>query len=310
MKTILITGIGGDIAQSTASIIRKRYSDYQLIGTDTHSQHGGSLFVDKLYNLPFANTPEYFPLLEELLRSETIDVVFPMTEPELSVLGPLIAEHTQIQWVTAGQKVINAGIDKLATMQVLNALGIATPWTIPVTEGMPLSYPCILKRRFGSGSRAVFVVKAEAEAIYLAERHPDAIYQQLLEPADQEVTCAVYRTLDGEVITLQMLRRLVGGFTGWAKVINNPDISKMCEQIATGLDLRGSMNVQLRLTEEGPRVFEINPRISSTVLMRDRIGFSDPIWALDEIAGKKIELPVFKHGQIMVRTQGAAILDC
>lgn len=309
MKKILITGIGGDIAQSTAKIIREHNPELELIGTDTHSQHGGSLFVDKVLNLPFANTQEYLPAVSSLLTCEHVDVVFPMTEPELAVIGPLVLQHSEISWITAGDKVIKSGIDKLATVLALEKLGIPVPWTIEVDQGKPKSFPCILKNRYGSGSRAVFTVHDEIEAAYLAERYPQAVYQELLEPADKEVTCAVYRTKDGRVSTLQMLRKLVGGFTGWAKVINNAEITSMCSKIAEGLDLRGSMNVQLRITKAGPRVFEINPRISSTVLMRNQLGYTDVIWALNEAEGLPVQFPHFEDGRIMVRTQGSAVLN-
>jgi carbamoyl-phosphate synthase large subunit len=83
----------------------------------------------------------------------------------------------------------------------------------------------------------------------------------------------------------------------------------MCARIAEGLDLRGSMNVQLRLTDEGPRVFEINPRFSSTVLMRHRMGFSDVLWAIEEAEGKVISYPAIAKNKTMVRVQVAAIFD-
>lgn len=309
MKKILITGIGGDIAQSTAKIIRQHYPNLALMGTDLHFQHGGSLFVDNVYTLPAASRVDYISSLVDLLDSEGVDVVIPMTEPELAVLGSLIKERSDIHWITAGEQVIAVGLDKLATTEAIEALGLPIPQTIAVNQGLPKNYPCILKNRFGSGSRSVFVVKDEDEASYLSKRYPDAIYQELLEPADREVTCAVYRTKHGKVLTLQMLRRLVGGFTGWATVINDDATSRMCEKIAEGLNLRGSMNVQLRITNSGPRVFEINPRISSTVLMRHQLGFTDVLWALGEIEGKYINFPVLEEGQIVVRTQGAAILN-
>jgi carbamoyl-phosphate synthase large subunit len=67
------------------------------------------------------------------------------------------------------------------------------------------------------------------------------------------------------------------------------------------------MNIQLRLTDQGPRVFEINPRFSSTVLMRHRIGFSDLLWALSEAEGLAVEYPIIPIGVTMVRVQGAMI---
>ena len=309
MKSILITGIGGDIAQSVAKIIRQKSLDYQLIGTDTHNDHAGSLFVDNFFQLPFANEINYQTSFEDLLSLEKIDIVMPMTEPELAALALTIKKHTDIDWVTAGEKVITAGLDKLATIDAIKKLGVLVPWTLAVKGGKPLAYPCILKNRFGSGSRAVFIVKDAIEASYLAERYPDAVYQELLEPADNEITCAVYRTRDGKTGVLQMLRRLAGGFTGWAKIINEQSIGDMCITIAEGLDLRGAMNIQLRMTSTGPRVFEINPRFSSTVLMRHLLGFSDVVWALDEINSVPIEFPIIASGQIVVRTQDAAILN-
>lgn len=69
------------------------------------------------------------------------------------------------------------------------------------------------------------------------------------------------------------------------------------------------MNVQLRLTDHGPRVFEINPRFSSTVLMRHRLGFSDVLWAIDEAQGKTLTYPLIPDKGTMVRVQAAAVFD-
>lgn len=308
MKTILITGIGGDIAQGVATIIRENRSDIKLVGVDMHDQHGGVLFVDKFIKIPAANSPNYADEIQRILFSESIDYMIPMSEPELGVLRPLLKGLGSNKLITAGGDVISAGLDKFATINALQSFGLPVPWTLPVRENLPLEYPCILKDRFGSGSRAVFSVADIEEAVYLSKKYPDAIFQEMLEPADREITCAVYRRHDGEVSSLLMLRRLTGGFTGWAKIIADYATSRMCEEIACGLNLYGSMNIQLRLTNKGPRVFEINPRFSSTVLMRHRLGFTDVLWALDEAEGKQIDFPVVQENQIIVRTQGATVI--
>lgn len=309
MKTVLITGIGGDIAQSVATIIRESKPHWRLVGVDIHSQHGGALFVDSLSLIPPAKAPEYLKELRALIVKESVDVFIPMTEPELAVLAASADLPSGLKRIWTGRKVVEECIDKLRTNKMLEKLGLPVPWTTPVGETSPLEYPCILKNRLGSGSRAVFTVKDREEADYLLLRYPEAVFQELLLPAEQEVTCAVYRTQDGRVATLQMLRKLVGGFTGWAKVINDEATAAMCKTIADGLDLRGSMNVQLRLTDKGPRVFEINPRFSSTTLMRHRLGFTDVLWALDEAEGGRVEFPDIEVGKIMVRVQGAMVLN-
>lgn len=307
MKAVLITGIGGDIAQGVATIIREQYPDLRLVGVDMHEQHGGAHFVDEFFKVPSANAPEYLDAIRQVLVSRAVDVLIPMSEPELGVMGPLFRELGESRCITSGQGVVAAGIDKLATVTALSSLGLPVPWTSAVGEGLPSEYPCILKNRFGSGSRAVFTVRDGEEAAYLAKKYPDAIFQEMLEPAEREITCAVYRRRDGEVASLLMLRRLAGGFTNWARVIEDEATTSMCQVIAEGLNLRGSMNIQLRLTDKGPRVFEINPRFSSTVLMRHRIGYSDVLWALDEAQGKTVSFPRIPQNRIIVRVQGAIV---
>jgi carbamoyl-phosphate synthase large subunit len=309
MKVILITAIGGDIAQSVAKIIREMETNYHLIGVDMHDEHGGGLFVDSFHIVPPASDAMYVESISAIVESESVDIIIPMAEPELAVLGELQDKIKKVSWITAGKGVLSAGLDKLITSQTLDNLGLQVPWTTRVKDGGPNNLPCILKSRTGSGSRAVYVLADDEDVSYFSKRYPEAIYQELLLPDNMEVTCAVYRTNDGRVATLQMLRRLVGGFTGWAKIIENKAISALCQTIAEGLDLHGSMNVQLRLTNEGPRVFEINPRYSSTTLMRHQLGFSDVKWALDEIAGRKVDFPDIKVDQIIVRVQAAAVIN-
>ena len=115
----------------------------------------------------------------------------------------------------------------------------------------------------------------------------------------------MYRAKNGRIAVLQLLRELSGRLTGWAKVVNNDKVLKMCESIAVGMNLNGSINIQLRLTDKGPRIFEINPRFSSTVLMRHRIGFCDLLWAIDEAEGLEIDFPRIEDNQCMVRVQDA-----
>ncbi len=308
-KSVLITGIGGDISQGVATILRESRPDLHLIGVDIHRQHGGHLFVDDVEIIPSASASNYQADLQAVIAKHSVDILIPMSEPELGRLYPFDFFHPQVKWITAGAGVVAAGLDKLATANALRSLGLSAPWTISVDKSGPLEYPCILKNRYGSGSRAVFRIENAEDAQYYARRYPDAIFQEMLEPADREVTCAVYRNHDGEVSSLLMLRRLTGGFTGWAKVFDDQDTTQLCKRIAEGLDLRGSMNVQLRLTNNGPRVFEINPRFSSTVLMRHRIGFSDVLWAIEEADGNTIQFPAIEMNKIMVRVQSASIFE-
>jgi carbamoyl-phosphate synthase large subunit len=312
MTTILITGIGGDIAQSIATILRTEFPQWRVLGCDVHDRHGGSLVTDHCFIAPTASSGSLDAWLLELFDRESVDLCLPTSEAELRhFLAGNTRQIGRVPLLMANEKAILVGCDKLATARHLVNAGCPAPWTVPADDvhAPEVTYPCIFKPRRSAGSKGIFVCASSEEAAFHAARQTDAVLQELLLPADQEVTCAIYRTRDGRTATLQLLRRLNGGFTGWAQVIRDEAVELQCLRLAQSLDLRGAINVQLRITANGPRVFEINPRFSSTVLMRHLLGFRDLMWALQEARGMQVKFSYPRLGAVAVRTQSCAVLD-
>lgn len=310
MKTVLITAIAGDIAQGIATIIREKYPSWRLIGMDIHDRHGGILFVDKLFKAPKASDPSYDNWLKELISNEKIDICIPMSEAELLHLSDRRQqEFIGVKFIMANQKAIEIGSDKLTTSDYLHSIGCERPWTKPAEEfGVETPLPCIFKPRRSAGSKAIFICNTVEDVEFYRSNYPPAVLQELLLPADKEVTCAVFRSQDGRTAVLQLLRTLVGGFTGWAQVIEDPDVTAQCTRLAEALDLKGAINAQLRLTDKGARIFEINPRFSSTVFMRHRMGFQDVVWSLRDALGENVVYGYPEVGTTAVRVQGTALL--
>jgi len=306
MKRILVTAIGGDIGQSTAQCLREYGDDLFLIGTDIHEKHGGNLFVDDFFIIPSAKDPDYLRAISDIVKNNNIDATIPVNENELKAL---VNVSHDLNLIHCGRKIVNAGLDKLTTIDFLKTLGIDIPWTINADNNQPYDFPCIIKPRFSSGSRSVFVVNSNAEAKFFSNKYPGSVFQELLEPFDKEITCGLYRTKDGRIGSIQFERLLVGGLTGWARVVKNKQVENILNVIADGWKLKGSINVQLRITEKGPMVFEINPRFSSTAYMRHKLGFTDVIWSLKEFFDEPIELTSADTGTVLVRKQDVVILS-
>jgi carbamoyl-phosphate synthase large subunit len=308
MTTLLLTAIAGDIGQGVAAILKRAYPDWKLIGADIHDQHGGRRITDVCTRLPRAMDAEYPARLGQLVTEHGIDAILPLSEAELArCLEDGLAVCAGAPLLMANARVLEVGLDKLLTAQSLAEAGIAMPWTQLAMPGVIPPLPCFFKPRRGAGSKQAFSCRTEQDANYLAMRYPGGVFQELLEPDDRELTCAVYRTRDGRIAVLQLLRRLAGGLTGWARVVDDPAVKALCMRVAEVLDLRGSMNVQLRITDKGPRIFEINPRFSSTVLMRHEIGFQDVLWTVEEWRGETVTLVQPALSTEIVRTYGAAV---
>jgi len=305
MKRILITAIGGDIGQSIAQCLRDSCDDLFLFGSDIHDKHVGKLYVNEFRVVPPATTSDYINCISDIVASNNIDVIVPVNETELRVL---VNTSGDFHLIHCNKQIVNSGLDKLKMVELLKSLNIEMPWTVDADNEVPINYPCIIKPRFSSGSRSIFIINSKEEANLFSATNQGCVFQELLEPFEKEVTCALYRTRDGRIASLQFERLLVGGLTGWAKVILDDEVDKILHVIANKLSLQGSMNVQLRITEKGPMIFEINPRFSSTVYMRHKLGFTDVVWSLKEFYNKPIKLSSAKLGATIARKHEVVIL--
>jgi len=286
---ILITGFAGDIAQSIVRIVRSEYKDCQIIGCDTNLNPFVASMADASFTSPPAISDSYIQFILNVCKSEKIDLIIPTTEAEIEIYSNndiKIAAKILI----ANKLAIEVGLDKFKTSQFLSQLGNFAPRTYLEFDSIDFDFPMILKPRRGRGSRNVFTCSTQEEVDFYEMRIESPVYQELLQPSNMEVTCGIYSTGNGQSLSIQLLRRLSGGRTHWAQVIQNQDITKLCSKIAEKLELKGAINVQLIVTDEGPKVFEINPRYSSTVEMRHELGFTDLIWGINETMGRPAKI--------------------
>lgn len=305
MNNFLVTGTGGDIAQGIIVLLRKHFKYSKIIGCDTHLRHCGKVLVDKFFLISSAaNKKKYLYCLKKAIKKYKINYLIPCSELEIELINKQPKNFFNCDLISPGKKVVEVCIDKYKTKLFLDSIGISTPWTVNSKQELPKSYPCIFKKRKSSGSKILYVIKNKNEAKFLSKKYKNSIFQELLVPSTNEITCAIFRSALGKINILQLKRKLTGGFTTWAKVINNSAINSLCLKIAEELKLVGSINIQLILTKKGPKVFEINPRFSSTIYLRSLVGFNDLIWSINDKKGLKISYPKINDGIELSKTFG------
>jgi carbamoyl-phosphate synthase large subunit len=285
--TILITGCGGDIGLALGTIAAESGAANRLIGCDIYAEHPGGAVFDVCELVPPADAADYFPRLNQLADRYQVDAIVPMSEAEIGRFAEagFLESFSGRTVITANRLAVETGLDKLETYRALKRAGLPAPWTVAVDEGDPLSLPCIVKPRRGQGGKGLQRVEAASAVREIAKTHPGYIWQELILPDEPEYTCGLYRSRTGEIRTIIFARRLRGGVTYSAEVVENETIDALLRAIARAVDLAGAINVQLRVDAEGPKVFEINPRFSSTVGFRHQLGFSDFLWSLQERRG-------------------------
>ena len=282
---ILITGVGGDIGQSCGRILKNYDISNRVIGCDIHNEHPGISLFDSCEVVPKIIDSGYIKALHQLVKKYAINAVIPTSEPELRYFSSVSDsfDFDAIPLLMSSRKATKIGFDKLETSRFLKKNDIVVPWAVDSTEGDPLEFPCIFKSRLGAGNSRVYLLKNIHEVQIYKQIYSNYIFQEYIPSKNNEYTCGVYRLRDGEVRSIILRRRLASGITSYAEVINNKSISELCKQVANALQLEGSINIQLRLTSDGrPMIFEINPRFSSTVAFRHKLGFQDLIWSIQE----------------------------
>ena len=111
------------------------------------------------------------------------------------------------------------------------------------------------------------------------------IIQEYLEDPEQEYTCGS-TFIDNEILSLISLRRtLKNGNTQQAFCERTDEIDAYISKLTKSLKPYGPINFQLRLTERGPIVFEINPRFSGTTPIRALFGVNEVEAVIQKLTG-------------------------
>jgi carbamoyl-phosphate synthase large subunit len=309
--TIGITGVGGGVGQSIIKALQ--HTDYKLIGMDGEALGTGLFAVEKAYKIPYALDPTYVEQLLNICRVNGIELLFPGLDAELEILAKNKKRFLEIGTtvMVSDMDIIDIAENKWLTFERLTTLGFNVPLTFKISDlphlsktgkilrgGLPLNFPFIVKPFIGGArSKDVFLVKNEADfQAVLAEiesKKDRFVIQEYL--VGEEFTCGTV-TLDGNCFgAIVMERELRSGDTYKCFAVDKPDINQYLIKLMNTLRPFGACNVQLKLKNGVPYIFEINARCSGTTAARALCGFNEPMMVADfYLKGK---MPIFEVQQ-------------
>ncbi len=310
---VLVTAVGGDLAQSVIKCLRDSAYVSYIVGCDIDPYASGRGMVHTFLQAPpVKDEKQYLDFIADTVRRERIDVVFPLFEAEMFFLSQRLEqlEGCGARFIINEARVLDIFSDKYRTAEYFKSNGFLSPATyLPGGYNGELGFPLILKRRRGSGSRRLFKITDQEELDFYLGRNNDMVIQEYIPGDEAEYTSGIFS--DGkQVFTITFKRSLApGGFSQRAELVSDQAIESFPRKVGEVLRFKGSVNVQFRVTPEGCVPFEINPRFSSTVYIRHRFGFKDVCWSLDMLAGKSVAYrPLYKQG-IGIRNFGEVFFD-
>lgn len=282
MSAYIITGANGDIGISIAFLLKEMDPTAKIIGTDVKSKWPAlGTFFDEVELIPRAEEEGYIERLACMVTHYNAVCIIPTSEPELRWLSKNKDQASKIPiFMNAPDLILNC-MDKLECTRWLVKIGITPPKTFEFKNAKESDIPFIVKPRFGAGARNIHIINTSADLNALKSQNfnEEMIGQEYIDAPEDEYTCVIVKS-DVEHRIFTMHRRLKEGVTFEMQGIKNAEIDNVLNRIAENIPSFSNINVQLRLQGKIPFIFEINPRLSSTVKMRHMLGFSDFLWLL------------------------------
>ena len=241
----------------------------------------GSFYFDKIIQLPKAVSKNF--IRKSISIYKNYDLIIPTTEIEIKRISSNVKIYKDIKFLINNKKVINLFLDKLKTYNFLKNHNIGNLDFCEELSGNKIKrYPVFIKTKTGSGNKNYYLIKNFRDLKKLNIKNKNKYIFQEYVNSKKEFTACIYKNCKfTEIITFE--RILDKDKTFFAKITNNKKINDTLIALSKLLDFEGSINIQFKILKNKIKIFEINPRLSSTVLMRDLIGFKDCYWWISDI---------------------------
>lgn len=332
--TVLMTGAGAPGASGIIKSLRANDErDVEIVGVDMNPGAYGFALVDTDYTVPAGGDDDYVPRLLDIARREAVDVILPLTTAEIEPLAAARDAFDATVMVSDADALAVAN-DKGKLYGFLEDAGFdCTPSYRRVTTEAEfraaveaLGYPddpVCFKPPVASGMRGFRVLDAENDRLtHLLEEKPDNAVTTLedvlpvLCSAETFPELAVMEYLPGDEYSVDLLAmgddvgpviprertRTRAGISFEGVVEEEQELIDAATAISEGLGLSYNVNIQFKYDAQGePKVIEINPRISGTIIMCVGAGVNLPYLAVKHALGEAIPAVDVAWGTRMVR---------
>lgn len=332
--TVLLTGAG---APGASGIIRSlrlpRDRTLRLVGVDMDPDAYGFTLTDAADTVPAGTDNDYVPRIRDIVSTEDVDVVLPLTTAELL---PLARDRDTIdaEVMVSARDALAVANDKAKLYEFLTAEGFASAPTFYKVEtrsefveavralGYP-GEPVCFKPPVASGMRGFRVLEEGGDRLErLLGDKPDSTITTLddilpvLSSAETFPPLVVMEYLPGTEYSVDVLCResevapviprsratTRAGITFAGTVTQDTQLIEQARAICDELNLRYNVNLQFKLDAEGtPKLIEINPRVSGTIIMCVGAGANLPYLGVTHALGESVPDPEIAWGTEMVR---------
>ena len=291
MKRVLVSGASGIVGYGVLRSLRLAGQECFLVGTSIYGDSVAPAFCDVFEQAPLTGAPDYLDWLLATLRRHRIDLLIPGIEIDMYRWVedvPAIRASGTLPLLNVPE-LIDLCKDKWNFYQRLTAAGVSCAIESSLDVDFAalvqrLGLPFLLKPRRGFGSKGI--VRVTSEDVFqkhCADIGPVLMAQPIVGNDEEEFTTSAFCDGRGGYFASMTLRRKLSrdGFTDKAEVADTAEFVPVMDELCRLFRPLGPTNFQFRRCPNGPKLLEINPRISSSTSIRAAFGYNESAMALD-----------------------------
>lgn len=293
--------------------------------------------ADGFFISPLIYDEAYIPSIIDYCKKNSITVILSLFDIDLLVLAKNEYNFAKngIKLILAPESFVDICNDKYKTYQFCKQLGINTPRTylhidevIKAIKNGELSYPIIMKPRWGMASMDIYKIDNEEELLVLSKKcernifnsylkyessiapNESIVYQEIMQ--GEEYGLDVLNDLNGNYIQTFAKQKVTmrSGETDLGRTASNEPFIKLAKLVSASSKHQGILSIDCFMTKNGIFLIEMNCRISGHYPLAYLAGFNYPQLLIDWLQGKETnqDLLNFKEDLMIVKDLTPTIL--
>ena len=232
--------------------------------------------LDNIKSVKMFSAANEIPKISRRRKSNT--VIIPLMESHLYEMP------TNLKSLTSTPELVSLMADKHQLTQNLITHGFGQYVPKTWTNSADSILPCVIKRHDLSGGKGVKILKSIKElstSLSDSEFSGKQCFFQELIPGDAEYVCHIV-ALKGEILFMKYFEYIMPGpemIRSWDSQTTildrgtelNFNVSMVFKEIVKHLGYSGPCNIDFKLINGHPRIFEINPRLGGSLMVSGNI---------------------------------------
>ena len=263
-----------------------------VVVTDVNPLSPTVYVADRSHPVPLSTDSTYLDAIREICRVERIGLIVPTIDDELTLFAEAAGgfEATGIRVAVSPPDVTAACNDKFETWRVLSRRGVPVAETfLPGALPQGLRFPLFIKPRYGRGGVGACPVRDDRELAFFQDYVESPVVQPFL--AGPEFTIDMLCDFDGRPISVVPRERVVirAGVVDRGRTVRDSRLMALATLTSEVLRCVGAVNIQCRIVDGEPIIFEINPRFSGGIPLTIAAGADFPRLLVDLARGRDVE---------------------